>query len=103
MCSQVAESLDYLLVGRVTSCIVWHDVLAWCRTTSTPPDGTQPFFSWWTGCMSKAPSGLRKGLGPFIALSPYGAFGNTGMIACLTATHHPPPASFKSSKTRRLQ
>lgn len=69
LCDQENETPHHLLVGCAFSRIIWHDILAWCRTPALPPDGTTGLFDWWTAAINNSPACLRKGLSSVIILT----------------------------------
>ena len=60
--------MHHLLAGCVLSRITCFEILAWCRSTAGPPDGTASFFDWWSATIEASPASHRKGLGSLIAL-----------------------------------
>lgn len=62
LCDQEPESMHHLLIGCSFSRQLWHEVLAWCRSTANPPHPTDHFLNWWLLTLVTSPSSCRKGL-----------------------------------------
>lgn len=90
LCDQEPETMEQLLVGCSFSHQVWHEVLAWCRiTTTTLPRQGLEFREWLSLTVRDAPTAMHRGLAsPPSSSSPIGELGSTGMPAFSTATDH---------------
>lgn len=60
LCDQQPKTKNHLLVGYQFSRQVWHDMLAWCRSTTRPPDANDMFTHWWATTVDTSPTGQRR-------------------------------------------
>jgi hypothetical protein len=69
LCDQAEETMMHLLTGCPFARTIWHEVLSWIRSTSTPPVAGDDFTAWWASALRATPRALRKGTSSMILLT----------------------------------
>jgi hypothetical protein len=52
---QSEETMMHLLTGCPFAGTIWHEVLSWIRSTSTPPVDGDEFTAWWASALRATP------------------------------------------------